>query len=143
MPGGAGQQLSTIATMANKKVRTLPGNRCRFYKFGRCHYEETLNPGYHLEFRCRLLSEWEDRFEEFVSRAERFNLDPETAGKIWAERMRSFYETGSECDRFERGGTMSEIECIHAFLDVCLLKLPECAGQCSHFQLRQQGARKS
>jgi hypothetical protein len=133
--------LSTISTMANQKIRSLPGDKCRFYKFGRCHYEETLNPGYNANFRCRLLAEWEGRFEEFVSRADRFNLDPETAGRIWAERMRSFYTGESECDQFERGGSRSEIECVHAFLDVCLLKLPQCLGQCSHFQLRARGER--
>ncbi|MFP4071259.1 MAG: hypothetical protein ACLFTB_04355 [Desulfovibrionales bacterium] len=122
------------------KIHALPGDNCAFYKSGRCHYEESLNPGFNFRFRCRLLVFWEDRFEEFITRAERFHLDPGTAGRIWSDRMRSFQEENTICQAFERGGEASEIGCLHAHLDICILALPSCTGQCAHYRpVRSKG----
>lgn len=125
----------------SSKVTSMPGEGCRFYKYGHCHYEESLNPGFHKRFRCKLLVAWESDFEDFIARAERFNLDPETAGRIWSEKMKSLRGRADACEDFQQGGGASEIGCLHAYLDVCLLALPLCRGQCTHFQPKLRNRR--
>ncbi|EPR42172.1 hypothetical protein dsx2_0099 [Desulfovibrio sp. X2] len=118
------------------KVRQMPGNACRFYRHGRCLYEERLNPGYNASWRCAVVRKWEEEYDEFVQRAEAFGLEDETAGSIWEKRFQSLLRMDVPCEHFGRGGEYELLKCVHLMGDLCLCALPRCEGVCRRFQPR-------
>ncbi|EPR31603.1 hypothetical protein dsat_0927 [Alkalidesulfovibrio alkalitolerans DSM 16529] len=118
------------------KLRQMPGNACRFFRAGRCLYEERLNPGYNGSWRCVVVRSWEREYDEFVQRAEAFGLEDDAAGSIWERRFAEMMRAGVACDRFERGGEYELLACVHLMGDLCLCALPPCDGVCGRFQPR-------
>lgn len=117
-------------------VRQMPGKACRFYRLGRCLYEERLNPGLNLAWRCAVVRRWEEEYDDFVQRAEVFGLEDEAAGTIWEKRFQDILRKEVPCDRFDRGGDYELLKCVHLMGDLCLCALPECGGVCRRFQPR-------
>ena len=120
-------------------VKRLPGTGCRYYNRGRCLYEERLNPGYHEAWRCRVLTAWERAFDDFVDRAEAFDLGQDRAADLWRLRMRRLGPDG--CEAFVPAGQrapVSVVPCAHAQEDLCLLALPECGGRCRRYEPEPQ-----
>lgn len=114
----------------------LPGRGCRHWSAGRCLYEEHINPGLELEFRCTLLCCYEKRLDDFVQQVERFGLPEEEAGRIWRDRIAQSVDNDWECGDFlpledVSGQTM----CRHFREGLCLLRLPVCSGRCRRFEL--------
>jgi len=112
------------------KIRRLPGKSCVYYKSGRCLYEERLNPGFHRQWRCKILLRWEAAYDNFLLQADIFNLDQETATRIWEERLRRLMRSGRKCPDFILGGDDEITGCASLFGSLCLKLLPLCDGQC-------------
>jgi hypothetical protein len=114
-------------------VRPMPGDACRFFRQGRCLYEERLNPGYHLSWRCLVLTRWEGEYDDFLQRAEAFRLDDAPAARLWEKRFEGLLREGINCPRFVSGGVGEVLGCSLLFGDVCLAALPACEGVCRRF----------
>lgn len=117
-------------------ITRLPGTGCRFYERGRCLYEERLNPGYHEEWRCAVLVRWEGVYEDFLRQAEAFGLTDAAASALWQRRFERLAAAPPECPRFQPGPTDELPGCALSTEGLCVLALPECAGQCQHFEPR-------
>lgn len=115
------------------KITRMPGGDCRFFRQGRCLYEERLNPGYHGQWRCGVVRRLEDDYDDFVYRAERFDILDKTAGAIWEKRFKEMIEAGPTCPRLGGQGE-SFMDCTWLAGDICLLELPECSGICRRFE---------
>lgn len=118
------------------KISRMPGRECAYYLQGRCAYEERLNPGLHSGYRCAVLTRWEVEYDQFLDQAEAFQLNDETAGRIWDARFRRLAEGPVQCPEFASGGDAAVISCIHLAEDVCALRLPLCQGMCRRFKIR-------
>ena len=70
---------------------------CQFHMEGRCLYEERLNPGYHSGFRCRVLEEWEQAYDEFLGRVEAFGLDASALGPLWTRQFARLVRRQPNC----------------------------------------------
>jgi hypothetical protein len=114
------------------RIRRLPGNECRHFASGRCLFEEQRNPGYHRDWRCRVLAQWEESYDEFLLRAEAFRLEDAAAAGLWERRMERLVAARPDCPDFRQGGA-GATGCVHALADLCLLRLPGCAGRCRRF----------
>ncbi|NJB66642.1 hypothetical protein GGQ74_000282 [Desulfobaculum xiamenense] len=125
----------------NNNIRRLPGDRCMYFRMGRCLYEEMANPGYHERFRCSMLSNLENAYDDFLDRAEAFNLDEELAGRIWQTFLERFVRTGIDCPDYVPGEWEGVAGCALALGFLCLKALPECEGQCSRFRTPSRGVR--
>ncbi|EGJ51297.1 hypothetical protein Desaf_2995 [Desulfocurvibacter africanus subsp. africanus str. Walvis Bay] len=117
-------------------ISRMPGRECAYYAQGHCIYEERLNPGFQTGFRCVVLTRWEDEYDQFLDQAEVFQLDDETAGRIWDKRFRKLAEGPLQCQEFTSGGDVAVVNCIHLLDDVCVLRLPACQGMCRRFKSR-------
>jgi len=117
-----------------RNISTLPGTACRFHVQGRCLYEERLNPGYNRQWRCRVLLRWERAYDTFLTQADNFVMEPETAVGIWENRLRRIMNQGHDCPDFQPGGTDGAIGCRHVHGGLCLAALPPCPGQCPRFE---------
>lgn len=115
-------------------ILPMPGALCRHHTLGRCLYEEHLNPGYSLKWRCRVLMRWESAFDDFLVRAELFGVDQDVAPDLWERRFervaRSF-----DCDEYILCREAESPACAHVCDGLCRLALPACEGRCRHFQL--------
>lgn len=116
-------------------VLRLPAFGCRSYHQGRCLYEEQLNPGLDLELRCSVLDRWEAIYDDFLTRAENFRLGAEELARLWRVRFERLAQEDIDCPDFEPALMDSMPECRHLFVDICLLRLPECPGHCRHYRL--------
>lgn len=119
------------------RITRLPGTSCRHFALGRCLYEEALNPGYHEAWRCSVLRRWEAVYDEFLDRAERFDLEETNLPELWRRRFNTPGEGEPDCPSYEPGLIRDMPECRHLFADLCLLELPECHGQCRNYRLRE------
>ncbi|MUM78365.1 hypothetical protein GKC30_12040 [Pseudodesulfovibrio sp. F-1] len=117
-------------------ILSLPGDVCRHHMRGRCLYEEHLNPGYCAAWRCMAIARWESAFDDFLVRAERFDLGQEQAASLWERRfsrmIRSF-----DCERYEPDSGEEMPACVHLCDGLCCQALPPCEGRCRHFRLPQ------
>jgi len=114
-------------------IRRLPGKECLYHVRDRCLYEERLNPGYNRRWRCRVLQGWEASYDDFLLRAEAFQLESATVAGLWESRVERLVEQRPDCAEFCRGGT-EVTGCIHTLDELCLLALPVCAGRCRLFR---------
>ena len=114
----------------------FPAIGCRFFQQGRCLYEERLNPGFHTAWRCLVLARWESVYDDFLDRAENFGLSEAELGVLWGRRFERLAEESVPCPDLLAGEGESMPECRHLLEDICLLRLPACAGQCERFRLR-------
>jgi hypothetical protein len=115
----------------------FPAVGCRFFQQGRCLYEERLNPGFHTAWRCLVLARWESVYDDFLDRAENFGLSEVELGVLWHKRFERLAEESVPCPDLLAGDGESMPECRYLLEDICLLRLPECAGQCERFRLRE------
>jgi len=115
----------------------FPAVGCRFFHSGRCLFEELLNPGLHTEWRCLVLARWESVYDEFIDRAENFGLSESELGALWHKRFERLADEAVPCEDLRAGDGESMPECRYLQEDICLLRLPVCAGQCERFRLRE------
>jgi len=116
----------------------LPAVGCVHFHAGRCLYEERLNPGLHTAWRCTVLARWETVYDEFLDRAENFGLSEAELGLLWSRRFERLAEESVPCPDVREGDSESMPECLHLLEELCLLRLPECAGPCERFRLREK-----
>lgn len=115
----------------------FPAVGCTHYMQGRCLYEERLNPGYHTAWRCVVLARWEAVYDEFLDRAENFGLSEKDLGALWSRRFDRLAEESVPCPDVRAGDAETMPECRHLEGEICVLRLPECSGQCVNFRLRE------
>ena len=118
-------------------VVRFPAVGCRSFQQGRCLYEELLNPGLQKSWRCLVLARWEAVYDDFLDRAENFGLTEVELGVLWSKRFERLAEESVPCPDVCAGDGESMPECLHLLADICLLRLPECTGQCERFRLRE------
>lgn len=118
------------------RICRMPGRECAYHVQDRCVYEERLNPGLNAGYRCLVLSRWEVEYDQFLDQAETFQLDEETAGRIWDGRFQRLAEGPLQCRQFAPGRDDTVISCVNLLDDVCLLRLPSCPGMCRRFKPR-------
>ena len=111
----------------------LPAAACAHFATGRCLYEERLNPGLHLAWRCVVWREWEADYDAFLHRAEAFSLEDEEAGRLWARRQARLLAAARSCPDFVPGGE-GPVGCTAGRDLLCLGKLPACAGRCANYR---------
>jgi hypothetical protein len=120
-------------------VTRLPAIVCKHYVGGRCHYEETLNPGYDPGYRCVVLDRLQRVYDSFLTQADAFCLDDALAANIWANRFRELCRSDTGCQAYEPDDTDAFPGCAYLRGDVCLLRLPECGGRCRNYTLNSRG----
>ncbi len=113
-------------------VSALPGTGCRFFAFGRCIQEMTGDPRLHEEWRCRMVSQWEEAFDAYLDQVERFQVSQETALAIWSKRFDQMSQN-RDCPDFSPGEN-ALVGCALLHFDLCVKKLPPCPGRCKHYQ---------
>jgi len=112
----------------------LPAFGCRSYYHGRCLYEEQLNPGLCSAWRCTVQAHWEKVYDDFLSRAESFGLEEAELARLWRVRFERLAEEPIACPDFAPALVDALPECLHLFVDICLLRLPVCAGHCVNYR---------
>lgn len=115
------------------KVSRFPASACRHYESGRCLYEERLNPGLREPWRCRVLTEWERAYDDFLLRAEAFHLEPEKAVELWEARLERLMIQARQCPDFVDGPEGTATGCANELEGLCLVLLPRCEGHCRHY----------
>lgn len=119
-------------------VTKLPAETCRFHLKGKCLYEERLNPGYERQWRCLVMTRWEEIFDEFLRRAEAFGIEYDRVLQLWEARFQRLIDADPECEEFELEGAVTPPCCAHEYDALCLLELPLCDGRCRHFLLHDE-----
>ncbi len=125
-----------------RKILHLPGTNCMHFLRNHCLLEEWRNPGLHCEWQCKMLVEWENEYDKFLTQAENFNLEMGMATKIWEQRLGCMMTSPSPCDFYDPESTVcntgeetvEENFCRHIWLNLCILELPLCCGVCQHFR---------
>lgn len=127
-------------------VSRLPGRHCVHYRRGRCLYQESLNPGYHTAWRCRVLGALEDEYDSVLTRAEAFGLGEKKAAELIRMRLgRGTPVRMPECAVGSRMTLEDALACDGLVDQACLWRLPECPGRCHRYnpaQAGEQGCRK-
>ncbi|GAB6035981.1 hypothetical protein JCM15519_05400 [Fundidesulfovibrio butyratiphilus] len=118
-------------------VLRLPGVNCRHYAYGRCLYEEHLNPGYDQSVRCEALARLVSAYDDFLRRCEALGLSEKRVAELLNERLASLGGQETCCHAGPRGATNLLEGCEHSCQDVCLLKMPRCPGQCPNYVLQR------
>lgn len=118
-------------------VRHFPASACGHYHLGRCLYEERLNPGFREPWRCRVLTDWEKAYDDFLLRAEAFHLEPAHAVELWEARLERLLVQARQCPDFASGAEETATGCLNELEGLCLVLLPECGGRCSHYTTDQ------
>jgi len=54
---------------------------------------------------------------------------------LWRLRFERLAEESIDCPDYASAPSETMPECLHLFVDICLLRLPECLGQCKHYRL--------
>jgi hypothetical protein len=116
----------------NKLVR-LPAQDCSHFALRRCLYEEHLNPGYDQELRCVVVLHLHGLYDSFLDQAEAFGLGEAQAQDIWERRFQELCRHDTGCQDYKPGANEGFPHCQHGIGDLCVLKLPECAGRCRRF----------
>lgn len=115
----------------------MPGDGCAYHMKGHCLYAESVNPGYHAEWRCRVLKKWEEAYDHFMCQADNFRLDIKTAGMIWEQRLSRLMLREGRCPNFVTSRGRSPLDCCHIYDTLCLLALPRCVGKCRNYVLKK------
>ncbi|WP_243364336.1 hypothetical protein [Fundidesulfovibrio terrae] len=115
------------------QILRLPATGCRHFIQGRCLYEEHLNPGYHGEYRCRVITKLQELYDSFLNQADAFGLDELKATDIWEKRFRELYREDTGCQGHEPGDMNVFPGCVHCLEDICVPLLPQCGGCCSNY----------
>ena len=116
------------------RINRMPACDCRYHQGGRCLFEERLNPGYHQRWRCGVLKGWEEAYDDFLDRAEAFSLEPDTASRLWEERLRRLIERAGTCPEYAPGGPDNGTGCVYEFEALCLRLMPPCEGMCRRYE---------
>lgn len=119
------------------KVTSLPGRNCVYYSFGRCKYEEYLNPGYQSSWQCRVLAFLEKDYDGLISKADAFDLSLDQVEKIWEKRFAGIGSWADLCGSYLPAGSEDD-RCACLFGNACVLMMPECTGVCRLFRPRVQ-----
>jgi len=115
------------------KVQRLPGDGCRHYVFGRCLYEERLNPGYRRSYRCQVLNRWESAYDDFLSRAEAMGVRQESVPELWEIQFQRMAREAFHCRTHVFNHDFRPPACRHELDGLCVLGLPKCNGRCRHY----------
>jgi hypothetical protein len=118
------------------EITRLPGGLCRHHTFGRCLYEEHLNPGYSLRWRCVVLKRWESAFDDFLTRAELFGVSQEAVPDLWERRFEQIARN-CDCEDYAPCAEAQSPACAHVHGGLCRLRLPDCEGRCRHYHLAE------
>ncbi len=121
-----------------KTLQRMPAGGCRFHLRGRCLYPERLNPGYTRAWRCEVLESWEKVFDDFLRRAEAFNLEQREVNELWATQFERLTRGGIDCRKYEHDPSREPPACMHLYEGLCIPALPECEGRCRHYAIRGQ-----
>ncbi len=114
-------------------ISRMPGHMCRFYKKGRCLYDELLNPGYNNKWRCKVLSGLEDEYDKLLRQAETFKLSAEVVAELWNVRVAEHRASTGGCYKSAFKAEDTYPLCSDGYEDICLLELPFCEGVCNKF----------
>lgn len=117
------------------ELKRLPGRGCRHHTAQRCLYGEHLNPGYHDEWRCRVITHWETAFDDFLARAENFGVHQDAVPDLWNRKFERMARETLRCNDFSYAAGADVPSCAHVCDGLCRLLLPECEGRCRHFEL--------
>lgn len=118
-------------------VTRLPGEGCHHHIFGRCLYQEHLNPGYATDWRCRVLLCWESAFDDFLLRTERFGLSQSAVPDLWERQFNRMARETFDCEEYVHSPNADIPACVHVHDGLCRLELPECEGRCRHFKTKK------
>ncbi|MFO7818203.1 MAG: hypothetical protein R6V39_11080 [Desulfovibrionales bacterium] len=112
-------------------IRKLPGNNCIHYVCGHCVYWEVLNPGYHCEWKCAVLSSLLESYDHLLRQADKFDLNRDQIKQIWKNRLTDGLPLWN-CPQYmpDKG---NDDECIYLLHTHCILKMPVCSGRCRFF----------
>jgi len=114
-------------------VKRLPGHGCLYHTFGRCLYEEYLNPGYATSWRCRVLMRWETAFDDFLGRAEAFGVNQDAVPDLWGRKFERLARQAFDCEEYIYCHGADVPACLHAMDGLCRNSLPSCDGRCRHY----------
>jgi hypothetical protein len=121
------------------QILRLPATGCGHFIRGRCLYEEHLNPGYQAGYRCAVLEKLQAFYDSFLTQADAFGLEESVACGIWEKRLRELCQEDTGCQDHKPDAIDSFPGCLNCLEDVCVLKLPECAGRCQNFTSKSRG----
>jgi len=125
------------------KIAPFPGAACDHHRFGRCLYEERLNPGLDASVRCAALTACETAFDGFLTQADNFGLSDGRAVAIWETRFAKLVEKRPDCGHFDPAPEGGYPGCLHLDIDVCLKRLPKCPGVCHNYRKTKGDAAKT
>ncbi|MBG0789280.1 MAG: hypothetical protein H0S80_02155 [Desulfovibrionaceae bacterium] len=118
------------------KIHALPGDGCRHYIFGRCLYQERLNPGYRRSYRCQVLNRWERAYDDFLNRADAMGVDQESVSGLWAIQFQRMAREAFHCrNHVFNHDDHRPPACRNEMDGLCVLGLPKCGGRCRHFEI--------
>jgi len=121
------------------KVVRLPAGACGHFQAGRCLYEEHLNPGYDQRVRCSMMLRLHTLYDSFLDQAEAFGLGESQATAMWEKRFLELCRHDAGCQDYEPGANEGFPNCLHGNGDLCILRLPECAGRCRNYSHKHRG----
>lgn len=105
---------------------------CVHCRQGRCLYDESVNPGLDETRHCVHVRELTGKWDDFLDRAEAFNLEEDLALRIWQGRE---HAPASACPHghgeFSHAGGLA---CGFLHFSLCLLALPPCLTPCKRFR---------
>lgn len=117
-----------------------PMQSCLFYCQGRCFLEETRNPGRDGSHTCRRLTWLLQRWDDFLDRADVFDLTEKEARRVWDTLFQKYMkklppcpEPDSRHGKYERAFIGAVPGCPCLIQTLCLLTMPCCSGKCSSF----------
>ncbi len=113
------------------QVTPMPGTGCLYYIQGQCIHKMKQNPTFHDEWRCLIVEQWEQAFDEYLAQVDRFDIDQDTAMKIWSRRFSKLVGR-PKCPDFVPGDD-PVVGCAKLHFDLCVTKIPSCPGRCKHY----------
>ena len=124
------------------KVHALPGDGCWHYIFGRCLYEERLNPGYRRSYRCQVLNRWEAAYDDFLARAEAMGVEQENVPELWEIQFQRMAREAFHCRTHVFNHDFRPPACANELDGLCILGLPKCGGRCRHYRAEDDPKRE-
>lgn len=118
-------------------ITYLPADRCVYNISGRCLAGLGENSARHAKWRCRIVNLWERAFDDYLLQVDQFDIDPDTAARIWTRRLEKIVDR-PRCPSFTPGGDET-VGCALAFEDLCLKKIPPCKGRCRRYREEKGG----
>ncbi len=115
------------------RIITFPASGCAHFILGRCLYEEHLNPGYQAGYRCLALERLQKGYDSFLNQVDAFGLDDARASGLWEKRFLELCREDTGCQDHEPDDRKDFPGCRHSLEDICVLRLPACAGRCRNY----------